>query len=60
MISITGLVGAVTGTYANAAQTQILFSDSSGDSVTLAFSTAQTLSAYTISDTSNVATLTHI
>ncbi len=60
VITITGLVGAVTGTYANAAQTQILFSDSSGDSITLAFSTAQTLSAYTISDTSNVATLTHI
>ena len=59
MIQIAGLVGSATGTYANAAHTQILVADSSGNSIVLAFSTAQTLSAYTFSDTSNVATLTH-
>ncbi len=59
VIQITGLYGAATGTYANAAHTQILVADSSGDSITLAFSTAQNLNAFTFSDTSNVATLTH-
>ena len=59
MIQIAGLVGSATGAYANAAHTQILVSDSSGDSIVLAFSTAQTLNAITFSDTSNVATLTH-
>ncbi len=59
MIQITGLSGAVTGTYANASDTQILVADSSGNSITLAFSTAQNLAAFTFTDTSNVATLTH-
>ena len=59
IIQIAGLAGSATGTYANAAHTQILVSDSSGDSIVLAFSTAQTLSAITFGDTSNVATLTH-
>jgi len=36
----------LTGTYANGADTQITFSDGQGDSVTLTFSTAQTLTNF--------------
>jgi hypothetical protein len=36
----------LTGTYANTGHTQITFSDGSGDSVTLTFSTAQTLTNF--------------
>ena len=61
MIQIVGVSGAsVTGTYANAAHTQLLVADSSGDSIVLSFSTAQTLSAITFgAGAGGIATLTH-
>lgn len=46
VIQLTGLDGAsVTGTYGNAAHTQLLVSDAQNRSITLNFSTAQTLSS---------------
>ena len=59
MIQISGLAGTLSASYANTAHTQLMLADSSGNSIVLAFSTAQTLSAIGLSDTSNVATLTH-
>ena len=54
------IASSLAGTYANGADTQITFSDGQGDSVTLTFSTAQTLSSfYYTTGPQGLATINH-
>ena len=61
VIQIAGIAGAsASGTYVNASHTDIVVSDSNGNSIVLAFSSAQTLSAIGFSTGPNgITTLTH-
>ncbi len=62
MIQIAGIgtsANGLYGTYGNTAHTQIVVDDSAGNTITLAFSTAQNLSAFTFSDANSVLTIAH-
>jgi hypothetical protein len=61
VIGLVGFNGATLGdSYANNQHTEVTFSDQSGDSITLTFSTAQTLSNFTLgTDHNGLATITH-
>lgn len=62
IIEIAGMqANSITGTYGNAAHTQLLITDAAHDALTLNFSTAQTLSSLTFGAAADgLASITHI